>query len=123
MKFTKKLLYYPALLLLIILTITIIILIHKKSTSYEGRIYTAVGSEIIIERGESGIPVVKADTLNDAYFSIGFLHGQDRLALVEYFRAIARGRLSELIGKDGIFLDKLSLTIGLQGKRGIFLVN
>jgi penicillin G amidase len=116
MKLTKKSLFYyiPAIIILII--IIIIIIINKSSTSYEGKIYAAVDSEIIIERDKNGLPFVKAGTMNDAYFAIGFLHGQDRLPLLEYFRAVARARLSELTGNEGTFLDKLSLTIGFARK-------
>jgi penicillin G amidase len=114
MSLTKKSLFYFISAVIIILVIVIII--FKGSTSYEGEIYSPVNSKIIIERDKNGFAFVKADSMNDAYFAVGFLHGQDRLPLVEYFRAIACGRLSELIGEEGLFLDKLTLMIGFSKK-------
>ena len=111
MKIPKKSLIYIIPVIIIMAAVIVIIFINKP-TSYEDKIYTAVGSEIIIERDKNGIPFIKAATINDAYFAVGFLHGQDRLPLLEYFRAIASGKLSELIGDRGTFLDKLSLTVG-----------
>ncbi len=114
MKLTKKSLIFsiPAVILIII----ICVIIFKGSASYDGKIYSAVNSKITIERDKNGLAFIKAETLNDAYFAVGFLHGQDRLPLVEYFRAIACGRLSEIIGAEALFLDKLSLIIGFPGK-------
>lgn len=115
MKITHKyFIYIPAVAIIIIIGLIYILLI--KSTSYEGKIYAAIDSEIIIERDQNGIPFVKAGSLNDAYFAVGFLHGRDRLPLLEYFRAIAGGRLTGLIGSRGHLLDKLSLTIGFARK-------
>jgi penicillin G amidase len=113
MKLTKKSLFYfiPA-----VIVVVLVIIVFKGSTSYEGEIYSAINSQIIVERDKNGFAFVKAESINDAYFAVGFLHGQDRLPLVEYFRAIACGRLSELIGDEGQFLDKFSLIIGFSRK-------
>ncbi|MFH0977607.1 MAG: penicillin acylase family protein [Spirochaetota bacterium] len=108
----KPLIYYISAALIIVITVLIIILINKNSASYDGKVYAAVESEITIVRDENGIPSVKSSSINDAYFSIGFLHCQDRHSLIEYFRAIANGHLPELKNNDGILLNKLSLTIG-----------
>jgi penicillin G amidase len=114
MKLTKKTLLW--LIPAVIIIIVICIIVFRSSTSYDGKIYSAINSQITIERDKNGLAFVKAETLNDAYFAIGFLHGQDRLPQAEYIRAIACGRLSELIGDEALFLDRLSLIIGFPAK-------
>ncbi|MBN2039023.1 MAG: penicillin acylase family protein [Spirochaetes bacterium] len=96
--------------------LTGIFLLNREAVSYEGTIHAAVDSRVIIQRANNGIPLIRASTLNDAYFSVGYLHCQDRQPLIEYFRALATGRLSELSGTDGIFMDRLSLIIGFERK-------
>ncbi len=96
------------------------------TVSYDGEISANVDSEIIIQRDNSGLAYVKTKTINDAYFAIGFLHGKDRLILIEYFRAIAAGKLSELIGKEGLQIDKLSRAIRfvkLADKLALYIQN
>ncbi|MDY6933496.1 MAG: penicillin acylase family protein [Spirochaetota bacterium] len=86
----------------------------KSSVSYEGSIETELNSDITIERGRGGVPMVIAGSIDDAYYAIGFLHAQDGLPLMEYFRAIANARISEIIGEKGVLIDKLSFTVGFS---------
>lgn len=59
-----------------------------------------------IVRDNNGIPYIYAETLNDAIRGQGFATAQDRLFQMELYRRIAWGRLSELIGGDGLAMDK-----------------
>ena len=70
------------------------------------------GVEIVYD--EHGIPHVRAASETDAYFALGFLHGRDRLASMLWRRRIAQGRLSELIGTDGLASDRLARTLGFS---------
>lgn len=112
MKFTKKIIFYSFFFTLLLIVVVYIFITYKKPASHEGIIRAYTDSEIVIKRDKSGIPFVKTDNFNDAYFSIGFLHGLDRLALAEYYRAVAIGRLSEITGAEGLVMDKIALTIG-----------
>lgn len=90
--------------------------IFERTVPYDGEFTATVDNEIIIERSETGIPLVKASTIKDAFFSIGFLHGQDRLILIEYYRAITEGRLSEIIGEEALTIDRISRIMDFSGK-------
>ncbi len=97
--------------------------LFKRTVSYDGNIFAAVESEIIIDRDKNGIPFIKAESITDAYFAIGFLHGKDRMILIEYFRAIASGRLSELVGEKGTSIDKLTRTLSFVKKTDELIQN
>lgn len=69
---------------------------------------------VTIVYSDYGIPQV--NTLNDAdaYFSLGFLHAQNRLWQMEINRRTARGLLSEIIGKEALRSDIYVRTLGLE---------
>ena len=83
-----------------------------KTVSYGSSIRADLKSEVLVKRGVNGIPHIHAASEGDAFFALGYLHAQDRLVLIEYYRAIATGTLSALIGEEGLVIDKLSRTIG-----------
>ncbi|MFC1669264.1 penicillin acylase family protein [Spirochaetota bacterium] len=73
-------------------------------------------SDITIERTGEGTPFIKVTDPTDIYFALGYVHMQDRLQLMEYYRAISNGSLRVLIGEKGKSLDKLIKLIGLRSK-------
>ena len=84
----------------------------EKTVSYDTTIRAGSKSEVLVKRGVSGIPHIHAADEEDAFFALGYLHAQDRLVLIEYYRALASGTISALIGEEGLTIDKLSRTIG-----------
>src|SRR5947209_6822965 len=56
-------------------------------------------SRIRIARTEHGVPHIEAETDDDAFFAIGYVHAQDRLWQLELQRRTIHGELSELLGK------------------------
>lgn len=80
----------------------------------EGRI-PAKGLEYatIITRDEAGIPFVSARSAHDAYFTVGWVHAQDRMWQMETQRRIGAGRLAEIIGEAGLKSDRFMRTMGL----------
>ncbi|HEY7310802.1 MAG TPA: penicillin acylase family protein [Gemmataceae bacterium] len=71
-------------------------------------------ASIRIHRDRWGIPYLEADNELDAYFGIGFCHGQDRTFQLELFLRVVRGTLSELAGRDTLPIDRLSRRIGFH---------
>jgi penicillin amidase len=65
-----------------------------------------------IGRDAFGIPHIEAGSEDDAWYGLGFCHGQDRAFQLESLVRVIRGTLSELIGLDGIVVDRLSRRIG-----------
>jgi penicillin amidase len=67
-----------------------------------------------IRRDRQGVPHIRAADSWDAAFAVGFVHGQDRLWQMELHRRIAAGRLSEVMGRQGIAVDQLMRKLGLR---------
>ncbi len=61
-----------------------------------------------------GIPHIYAQSMEDAYFALGYVHAQDRLFQMEMLRRAAGGRLAEVLGPDLVKVDKFFRTLGLN---------
>ena len=82
------------------------------TASYDGELEAEVKGPVEIRRDADGVPFISASSWEDAYCAMGYLHAQDRLALMEHLRAAANGRLSKLIGPDAVLMDRISLVMG-----------
>lgn len=71
-----------------------------------------VQEPVTIRRDRYGVPYVNARTDDDAWYGLGFCQGQDRSFRLETMLRAARGTLSELIGPNGLPIDRLSRRIG-----------
>ncbi|UAA39453.1 penicillin acylase family protein [Paraneptunicella aestuarii] len=79
----------------------------------EGTIYLkGLGAPVQIVRDEHAIPHISAESDNDAFFALGYLHAQDRLWQMNYNRRLAQGRLSEIMGRGSLDSDKFMRTLG-----------
>lgn len=65
-----------------------------------------------IARDRWGVAYVEAGTDADAWFGLGFCHGQDRAFQLELLLRAGRGTLAELLGPAALPLDRLSRTLG-----------
>ncbi|MDP9228064.1 MAG: penicillin acylase family protein, partial [Actinomycetota bacterium] len=74
------------------------------------------GTESMLEisRDRWGMPRVRAKTLHDLWFGLGFCHAQDRLWQCDLHRRVVSGRLSEMAGRDGLPVDRFMRTIGMR---------
>jgi len=66
-----------------------------------------------IVRDRHGIPTIRAQSEQDAYFALGFVHAQDRLWQMDLARRAGAGRLSEILGERGRTTDLFVRTLGL----------
>lgn len=73
-----------------------------------------LSGQIVIKRDKWGIPHIEATSDTDAWYGLGFCHGQDRAFQVETLLRVIRGTLAALVGKDGIAMDRLSRRIGFN---------
>jgi penicillin amidase len=67
-----------------------------------------------IQRDEWGIPHVFAENDHDLFFGFGYATAEDRLFQLDYLRRRALGRLSEILGPEGLELDLVARTVGLH---------
>jgi penicillin amidase len=69
---------------------------------------------VTILRDGFGIPHVRAESDDDAFFGLGFCHGQDRGGQLELALRAVRGTLAEVAGPQGVPLDRLSRRVGFK---------
>ena len=74
---------------------------------------TGLGAPVAVLRDRDGIPHIRAESANDAYLALGFVHAQDRLWQMETIRRTGAGRLSEIFGERTLGLDRFMRTLGL----------
>jgi len=110
---------FGIILLLIIVLVTIGLLFNsltKKSFYEESGITKVKGisNRINIYKTELGVSHIFAENESDMYFTLGYIHAQDRLWQMDLERRVAAGRLSEIFGKDVLDYDILFRTIGIN---------
>lgn len=76
--------------------------------------FTGLLVEVTVGRDRWGVPHVIATSMEDAAFAMGVVHAQDRLWQMEVTRRVATGRISELIGAEGVNIDRFIRRVGLQ---------
>ena len=74
-----------------------------------------IGASVRITRDSNGIPHIRAASMEDARFALGFVHAQDRLFQMEFTRLLGSGRLSEVVGDSTLGIDRAMRTLGLRG--------
>jgi penicillin amidase len=72
-----------------------------------------VKQAVSIERDDWGIPHVFAESDEDLFYGFGYATAQDRLFQLDYLRRRALGRLSQVLGPEGLELDLVARTVGL----------
>ena len=75
---------------------------------------SGIGEVVAIGRDRWGIPYVEAANDADAWFGLGFCHGQDRGFQLELLARAGRGTLAELLGRAALPIDRLSRTLGFR---------
>jgi penicillin amidase len=80
----------------------------------EGQIVAGVESKVTIHRDSRGIPHVFAESPHDLFFGFGLAMAQDRLFQMDYLRRKGLGRLAEVLGPEGLPLDLVARTVGLN---------
>jgi penicillin amidase len=66
-----------------------------------------------VRRDRWGVPHIEADAHHDLYFAEGFVHGQDRLWQMDFYRRVVQGRVAEMAGEEGLPIDRLMRTLGI----------
>ena len=114
MKTLKKVLFV-LLGLLVLLGIFCYFFINSLKPDYEGtKELSGLSSEVTVYFDAYGIPHIYGETEIDAFKALGYVHAQDRLWQMELLRRVAKGRLSQVFGKDLIETDKFLLTLGID---------
>ena len=73
-----------------------------------------LSAPVSITLDRHGIPYVRAANELDAWAAIGWLHARDRMFQLELMRRGGSGRLAELVGAQGLRLDRYVRLLGLH---------
>src|ERR1700683_3560745 len=105
--------------LVVVLCLALLVARHRflgvSSPRVRGRLaMNGLAAPASISRDRWGVPHVSATSMEDAAFAMGVVHAQDRLWQMEVSRRVATGRISELIGTDGVNIDRFIRRVGLH---------
>ncbi|HYJ22438.1 MAG TPA: penicillin acylase family protein, partial [Solirubrobacterales bacterium] len=67
-----------------------------------------------VRRDRWGVPHIEADAQRDLYFAQGFVHAQDRLWQMDFYRRAVEGKISTMAGEEGLPIDRLMRTLGIR---------
>ena len=80
----------------------------------DGKLTVAgLGAPVDVVRDAAGIPHIYAASDDDAWFTLGYLHAEDRLWQMELNRRTAAGRLAEILGPSALDVDRFLRTMGI----------
>lgn len=86
----------------------------SRQPNVAGQIDANVLDSVRIRRDRWGIPHISAERPDDLWFGFGYAMAQDRLFQLDYLRRKGLGRLSEILGAEGLPLDIAARTVGLN---------
>jgi penicillin G amidase len=73
-----------------------------------------IDGPIDVIHDSNGIPHIIAGSSDDAYRALGYVHARDRLFQMDFMRRLGAGRLSEVVGRSTLSLDRTMRTLGLH---------
>lgn len=88
--------------------------IQQRARVNTGATSAGVASDVSIQRDQHGIPHIHATNDRDLFFGYGWAMAEDRLFQLDWLRRKGHGRLSEIIGTDGLEFDRIARTVGLN---------
>ena len=100
--------------LVLIVAAGIIYLLSAQPNPSGKRIIKSLGDSVAISFDESDIPHIQAKSPSDALFALGYLHASERSWQMEINRRLASGRLSEILGKETLAIDRFIRTLGIK---------
>ena len=101
--------------LLLLAAAGLAIYLWRATPQHDGTLrVSGIGTALTIDRDEHGIPTVRASSVEEAAFGLGFVHAQDRLWQLETHRRIGSGRLAETFGPAALDNDKFLRALGVR---------
>jgi len=114
LKRLRPLLWLIATAFVLILLAVLTYLLSAQTAISGKRQIKNLGDSVEIRFDESDIPHIKANSPADALFALGYLHATERSWQLEMNRRIGSGRLSEILGKDTVPIDRFIRTLGIK---------
>jgi penicillin G amidase len=73
-----------------------------------------LSANVTVTRDTYGVPHIVADNVNDLYMAQGYVHAQDRLYQMFFFRTAGQGRLAELFDPGLVTADQYLRIVGFR---------
>ncbi len=103
------------LLFLITTAVYRFVLPQRSFPKLDGELRIAgLDGKVDIYRDAYGVPQIYAKTKHDLFFAQGYTHAQDRFWQMDLWRHQSAGRLSEMLGKNTLGIDKFLRTMGWE---------
>ncbi len=98
---------------LVVATVVSVSLVRRSFPQTAGDLaVSGLTSKVTVLRDDRGVPQIYADNAQDLFRAQGFVAAQDRFFEMDLRRHITAGRLSELVGKDGLKTDRVIRAMG-----------
>lgn len=106
------------LIVLIVTSVTLYYQFNKLTTRsfYEesgSKTVKGLSNNVEVAFDNYGVPHITSQNEEDMFFTLGYIHAQDRLWQMDLTRRVAEGRLAEIMGMDVVEYDKLFRTLGI----------
>lgn len=88
---------------------------NQFEPTYDGTLAVSpLENEVQLRRDPHGLPLLTARSSPDAWFSLGFLHAQERFYQMDHRRKTAQGHLASWMGPDYIHSDLWYRSLNLE---------
>ncbi|MFC6280949.1 MULTISPECIES: penicillin acylase family protein [Polaromonas] len=89
--------------------------VYRAFPALDGELQAAgLAAPVTVARDGSDLTHIKAQSPHDAWFSLGYVHAQERGWQLEFNRRVMHGELSEAFGPATLDTDKLLRTLGIM---------
>lgn len=89
--------------------------INKSLPTINGTVQLpGLTANVTVTRDKNGVPHIEASNLQDLYMAQGYVHAQDRLYQMFFFRTAGEGRLAELFSPDLVTSDRYLRVVGFR---------
>ncbi len=110
----KRVLGFIALLLLAVAAASAIY-VYRAFPKLDGELQVkGLKAPVTVTRDASDVTHIRAQSPRDAWFSLGYVHAQERGWQLEFNRRVMHGELSEVFGSATLETDKLLLALGIM---------
>ena len=89
-------------------------LLGRRLPKYDGWSSAPCRRRVQLRRDSYGVAYIDAQDEFDAWFGLGFCHAQDRAGQLELTWRLTRGLLSQVLGRDGLPVDRAVRLIGVH---------
>ena len=108
-------LFMALILLFIIILGFFFYLSYQSLPNYSKNLFSSdIESQIIIKTDLNAVPHITGNKDKEAFFGLGYVHAQERLWQMTYFKRLSQGRLSEINGPESVLLDSFMKSLDLQ---------